>query len=185
MRLVQQIAMGLFCVAGLALAQDVKYNFDPGVNFAQYHTYKWVKIAGAEYPNQLLNQQIEQAINSQLAGKGLTMVTGENAAADLFVGYQTSIQKQQQYNTFNMGGGPWGGWGGMGGMSQTTSSTIDIGTLIVDIYDPKMKQLIWRGSATKTLNPSGNPEKNIENLNKSMAKLFKDYPPPPPKKKRF
>jgi hypothetical protein len=178
MKLMKIVLLALICMSGLVLAQDVKYNFDPGVNWAQYHTYKWVKIAGAEYPNQLLNQQIEQAINTQLAAKGLTLVTGENAAADLYVGYQTSIQKQQQFNTFNMGGGPWGGWGGMGGMSQTTSSTINIGTIAVDMYDPKMKQLVWRGTATKTVNPSSNPEKNIKNLNKAMEKLFKKFPPP-------
>ena len=83
-----------------------------------------------------------------------------------------------------MGGwayGRWGGWGGYGGgMSTTTitSSTINIGTLNVDIYDVVTKNQIWRGAATKTLGSGKDPHKVNKNLNKATAKLFKNYPPP-------
>jgi hypothetical protein len=50
--------------------------------------------------------------------------------------------------------------------------------LVLDIYDPTTKQLVWTGTATKTLNPSSNQEKNQKNLDKAMAKLLKNYPPP-------
>lgn len=33
-------------------------------------------------------------------------------------------------------------------------------------------------TATKTLNPSKNREKNMQNLRKAVAKLMKNYPPP-------
>lgn len=65
----------------------------------------------------------------------------------------------------------------MGGMGEATSSTISNGTLAVDFYDPASKQLIWRGSAAQTLNPSGNQQKDMEKLNKAVAKLLKNYPP--------
>jgi hypothetical protein len=72
-----------------------------------------------------------------------------------------------------MGGGlRWGG-----GMGTATSSTITNGILGVDFYDPTSKQLIWRGSAAETLNPSGNPDKNMSKLNKGVAKLLKHFPP--------
>ena len=66
----------------------------------------------------------------------------------------------------------------MGGMGSATSSTISNGTLAVDFYDPTSKELVWRGSATKTLNPSGNQQKDMEKLNKAVAKLLKNFPPP-------
>ena len=47
------------------------------------------------------------------------------------------------------------------------------------MYDPTTKQLIWTGRASKALNPSGNQEKDMERLNKAMAKLLKNYPPKP------
>ena len=62
-------------------------------------------------------------------------------------------------------------------MASATSSNIDVGTLVVDMYDPSTKQLVWTGRATKTLNPSSNQEKNQKNLNNAMAKLLKNYPP--------
>jgi hypothetical protein len=69
-------------------------------------------------------------------------------------------------------GGRWAG-----GMATAQQSTISIGTLVLDMYDPATKQLVWTGNATKTLDPSSNQEKNQKNLNKAMQKLLKNFPP--------
>jgi len=45
------------------------------------------------------------------------------------------------------------------------------------MYDPATKQLVWTGTATKTMDPSSNQDKNQKNLDKAMAKLLKNYPP--------
>ena len=71
----------------------------------------------------------------------------------------------------------WGMRGIGGGMGGATTSTISNGTLAVDFYDPTSKDIIWRGSATKTLNPSGNQQKDMQRLNKAVAKLLKNFPP--------
>jgi hypothetical protein len=166
------LGMGLvLLMSGLVSAQDIKTNYVPGTDFSKYKTYKWVTIEGAEQPNQIVDQQIKQAVDSALTSKGLTKTDDDKA--DMFVGYQVSISHQQEWNAYGMGGG----WRFGGGMATATSSTIQIGTLGLDFYDPSPKQLLWRGQATKTLNPSKDPEKNQERLNKAMAKLLKDFPP--------
>jgi Domain of unknown function (DUF4136) len=53
----------------------------------------------------------------------------------------------------------------------------------VDMYSSKAKALVWRGTATKTLDPKAKPEKQEKNLAKAMEKLFKNFPPPVDKKK--
>jgi hypothetical protein len=172
----------LACVS--ASAQDIRYNSMPGTDFSKYKTYKWVRIPKVEYPNQILDSQIMQAIDAQLALKGLTKTESDNA--DLYVGYQAAVSQEKQFNSYSndMGGwgyGRWGGWGGYGGgmsTTTTTSSTINIGTLNVDIYDVAAKNQVWRGAATKTLGSGKDPAKVTKNLNKAMAKLFKKYPPP-------
>jgi hypothetical protein len=164
------LGAALTLAASAALAQDVKYNFMPGTDFSKYHTYKWVNIEGGAHPNQIMDQEIKQAVDSQLASKGLTKTDGDKA--DLFVGYQTAVDQEKQWNAYGMGGR----WGG-GGMASATQSTISIGSFVLDMYDPSTKQLVWTGTATKTLDPSSNQEKNMERLNKAMAKLLKDYPP--------
>jgi hypothetical protein len=160
-------------ICGAAMAQDVSYNYAQGTDFSKFKTYKWVNIPGAEAPNQLLDQQIKQSIDSQLAAKGFIKTDADTA--DLFVGYQVSISQQQQWNAYGMGGM---GWRMGGGMATATSSTIQIGTLGFDVYDQSGKQLIWRGSATKTLNPPKDPEKKQRNLDNAVAKLLKNFPPP-------
>lgn len=166
----------LLFVAGATLAQDVSYNAAPGTDFTKYKTYKWVKIDGAEVPDQIVDAQIKQSIDTQLAAKGFTKTDDDKA--DLYVGYQLSITQERQWNAY--GGGM--GWRMGGGMATATSSTIQIGTLAFDAYDSAAKQLIWRGSATKTLNPPKDPSKKQKNLDKAVAKLLKDFPPPPSKK---
>jgi len=181
--IVMAVAALLLCVVP-ASAQDIRYNSLPGTDFAKYKTYKWARIPKVEYPNQILDNQIMQAIDAQLSLKGLTKTEGENA--DLIVLYQAAVSQQQQWNSYStdMGGGwgygRWGGWGGFGGSSTTTttSQTINIGTLNVDLYDVAAKNQVWRGAATKTLGSGKDPEKINKNLNKAMVKLFKKYPPP-------
>jgi hypothetical protein len=163
------IALILF-MCGSVLAQDVKYNFMPGTDFAKFHTYKWIVIEGGSHPNQIADAQIKSSVDSQLAAKGLTKTDGDKA--DLLIGYQVAVDKEKQWNAYSMGGPRFGG------MGTATSSTISNGSLVLDIYDPTTKQLVWTGTATKTLNPSSNQEKNQKDLDKAMAKLLKNYPPP-------
>ena len=160
-----------FLTTGAISAQQVTYNFMPGTNFTKYHTYKWVEIPSNIHPNQIVDQEIRQAVNNVLASKGFTLTSGEKA--DLYVGYQCSVDQERQWNAWGMGGGlRWGG-----GMATATSSTITNGTLGVDFYDPTSQQLIWRGAASQTLNPGGNQEKDVKRLNKAVAKLLKNFPP--------
>jgi hypothetical protein len=63
------------------------------------------------------------------------------------------------------------------GRAVVTSSTIDIGKLVVDFFDPAKNQLVWRASAAKALDIKKEPDKNYQNLQKAMAKLFKSFPP--------
>jgi hypothetical protein len=169
-----KLAVGLslaLLVCTVASAQDVSSNAMPGTDFSKFHTYKWVAIEGASYPNQIVDAQIKASIDSQLASKGLTKVDGDKA--DLFVGYQTSIDQEKQWNAYGMGGGV--RWGG--GMATATSSVIPIGTLVLDMYDPSTKQLVWTGKATKTLDPNAKQDKKQKNLDKAMQKLLKNFPP--------
>lgn len=152
------------------LAQDVTTNSMPGTNFSKYHTYKWVPIEGASQPNQIVDAQIKNSIESQLNAKGLSKTDADNA--DLDIGYQVAVNQEKQWNAYGTGGLRWGG-----GMGTATQSTLNVGTLVLDMYDPATKQLVWQGRATKTLDTSNNQEKNQKNLDKAMAKLLKNFPP--------
>jgi len=169
------------------VAQDVRYDFDKDQDFSKYKAYKWVSITGADQPDELTAKQITAAIDAVLATKGLTKTDSDTA--DLYIGYQTAIGTEKQYTSYNTGWGRgpgWGGgWYGYGGMSTTTTygstSTVYVGQLDLSMYDRTQKELVWRGVATKTLDPKAKPDKKQKNITKAVDKLLKNFPPPPNK----
>jgi hypothetical protein len=175
--------LGIFLVATTALGQDVRYNFDKNTDFSKLKTYKWVVIKDAPTANDLVTKQIRDAVDSELATKGLTKV--DDDSANLFIGYQAGVGQEKEFTSFSSDwgyGGGWyrGGWYGPGGgMSTTTgsTSTIYVGQLAVDMYDSANRDLVWRGVASKTLDPKAKPEKQQKNLAKAVKKLLKNYPP--------
>src|SRR5258708_35557560 len=182
-------ALVLLMFGGIGvLAQDVRYDFDKNKDFSKYKTYKWVPIKGADQPDELTGKKVTAAVNAALATKGLTMTDSDTA--DLYIGYQTAIGTEKQYTSYNTGWGYGPGWGGgwygyNGGMSTTTTygstSTVYVGQLDLSMYDPTHKQLVWRGVATKTLDPKAKPDKKQKNITKAVEKLLKNFPPPPNK----
>ena len=174
MKFVHRTAMyTLFSLAmlGVGFAQHVKTDFDHQANFSQYKTYSWQEIKPA---NSLWDARIKNAVDAQLAAKGWTQV--DNGGDVAIVAIKTT-QTQRTLQTFYDGmGGGWR-WRGMGGFGQSTTTEQDYkeGTLVVDLYDAKTKQLIWRGSAQDTL--SDKATKNEKNLDKGVAKMFKAFPP--------
>jgi len=175
-------ALALMTV-GAALAQDVRYNFDKKTDFSKFKTYKWVEIKDASKLNSLVDQQIKQAVDAQLAAKGLTKTDADNA--DLLIAYQGAVGEEKQFSSYNSswgygpgwGGGGWYGGGASSGWTTGQTSTIYVGQIAIDMYDSANKDLVWRGEVSKTLDPKAKPDKQEKNLNKAMAKLFKKYPP--------
>jgi hypothetical protein len=166
--------------AGVASAQDVTYNALPEHDFSKYKTYRWVTVDGAQKIDDITDKQIMDAIDRQLAAKGLTRTADDKV--DVLVAYQAAIDQEKQLNAYTSGGYGWGwrGYGYGGGMATTTTttSTILIGMVNIDVYDAEAKQLVWRGRASKTIDTKANPEKRQKNIDKAMTKLLKNYPPP-------
>jgi hypothetical protein len=164
---------GLFLVAMVAsaFAQQVKTDFDHQANFSQYKTYSWQEV---KTKDPLWDSRIKSAVDAQLTAKGWTKV---DSGGDVAIVAIATTQTQRTLQTFYDGmGGGWR-WRGFGGMGEATTTEEDYkeGTLLIDMYDAKTKQLIWRGSAEDSL--SNNADKNEKNLDKGVAKMFKKFPP--------
>jgi Domain of unknown function (DUF4136) len=74
-------------------------NYMPGTDFSKYHTYAWVdEVKGVPrvggQPDQILDTQVKQAVDSQMAAKGITKVVGSNKA-DFLLGYQLAIAREK------------------------------------------------------------------------------------------
>jgi hypothetical protein len=168
------VLMGMvFLITSNLSAQQVKTDYDRNANFGQYKTYSWQQV---KTQDPLDVERIKNAVNSTLAAKGWTQV---DSGGDVSVVAMEITRSQQTLRTYYDGFG--GGWGwrrfGAGGFGDatTTTETYQVGTLVIDLFDSKTKQLIWRGSASDTL--SNNSNKNIKDLDKGVEKMFKKFPP--------
>jgi len=171
-------------LVGPACAQDVEYNFDPSADFSKYKTYRWAKHPQSLDVDQLTMSQLGAAFDAELAKKGLSKSSTDQS--DLVIVYQVAMRSEQEITTWDTGygyGPGWrGGWyGGGGGMSTSTTNTLTIGSLGLDMYDASTKHLVWRGKASKTLDPKAKPEKREKGMKKAAEKLLKNYPPKPKK----
>jgi hypothetical protein len=174
-----------FALAGtMAFAQDVKTDFDKDANFGAIKTFA-AKIATG-WNNQIGEKRVLDEFEQALTEKG--WVKAEADRADALVLLHGATEKQKSLNTFYSGGmGGYGGYGyrrvGMGGMGTATTTTSEylVGTLVVDIFDAKTKQLMFRGTATDEI--SDKPKKNVKKLDKVTSKMFKNFPPGSKEKK--
>jgi hypothetical protein len=176
------VAAALSFVSAGAFAQDVKVDFDKAADFTKYKTFA-IKL-GTSWNNPLSEKRVLAEIQQGLTEKGWTATT-DDAKADAIVVLHGATEKQKSLNTFYSGGyggyGWRGGWGGGMSSSTTTVDEYTVGTLVVDIFDAKSKQLVYRGTASDEL--SNKPEKNAKKLAKASDKLFKDFPPGSKQKK--
>jgi len=156
-----------FCLmAAFAAGQQVSVNYNHSQSFAGYRTYAWATDNANKVQNSILAQVSVQDIDSALQGKGLTKVE-EGQNPDLIVTSNGGLKQQTSYQAWGMRG-----WGG--GMGSITPEQNVEGTLIVDLDDARNQTLVWRGIAENTLNNNGN--KNQQMVQKSIAKMFKQWP---------
>lgn len=165
--------------ASSAVSQEVRFNFDETADFGKFKTYKWVPIQGAVQAEGLTDEQIKTAFDAELAKKGLAKVTGENA--DLFIGYQFGVKKEQELGGYSTDWGRGRGfetdaWHGGGG-TDLPASTLFEGELALDMYATSTHTLVWRGVANKTVNPDAKPKVRQKHLVTAVKKLLEYYPP--------
>src|SRR6201998_372068 len=164
------IGLVLF-LANASFAQRVKTDYDRATNFSQFKTYSWEKIQTAD---PLWVDRIKAAVNATLAAKGWTQV---ESGGDISIIAMEINRHHQILNTYydDFGGGwRWRVFGGFG-ESTTTSDTYTVGTLVLDLFDTKTKNLVWRGVSRGML--SDKSDKNIKNLNRGVQKMFQYFPP--------
>jgi len=160
------IAVVAVLIAPVTLvAQKVIVDSDPSGQFGSYRTYGWT--TGQPASNPISENRIHAAVEQQLAARGFT----KSDTPDVYIA--TLVATREKHELIANGFG--GGWY-YGGYTTTTSlHTYVVGTLVVDLYDARTKQLVWRGTGSDTI--SDKPEKNARTVDKALAKMFAKYPP--------
>jgi hypothetical protein len=149
-----------------AWGQDIQTDFDRSFGFARLKTYAYAEQRRASNDpleaNPINDRRVRAALDSQLAALGYRLETG--GKPDFLVAYHAAARNKIGLQDWGYGPGRWG------------SRRIDVneyveGTLVVDFVDAARRELIWRGSATGTIEPK-EAEKKIP---KAVAKLIGQY----------
>jgi hypothetical protein len=171
-------AAAVLAVAGSASAQKVSTESLPGFDFSKIKTFD-VKVA-TSWGNPIGESTVLNDIKQGIEAKGWQPAPEGQADAEVMIHGATQVK--HSLNTFYTGmGGGWG-WRGFGGGMATGSTSVSdytVGTLVVDIFDAKTKQLIWRGTAADEL--KSKQEQRQKQVTKASDKLFKKFPPEPKK----
>ena len=170
-------------VAAPALASKPRIQWDPDYDFSAVSTFQWQTPpeASLERSDPFLHSRIVNAIEYELTGYGLTEVE-ENP--DVYVTYHLSTQRDVTLQSgaigYSFGGYGLGHWRyfGYGRMGPIITSTrvieVERGTLVVDVWDARLDQLVWRGSVSN-ITISDNPMKTQRNAEKAIEAMAKQY----------
>ena len=90
--------LALLMVPALGLAQKVSYDYEKTANFSTFKTY--AHKDGTKVGQPLIDDRIVNAIDAQLAAKGLTKVESN---PDVVVVYHVAFDKQKDISTFSSG----------------------------------------------------------------------------------
>ena len=172
--------LALAALASPALAQKITIDYASDFDFDSVETFAYVETQDSNMGSDLMDNRIREEIIREFKEGGGTQVESD---ADVYVTYHVTSEDNTTFHTTNYGYGGWGpGWGGYrrygygryyGGNAITTSTTYTKGTLIVDVYEPAEKQLIWRGTGTVTV--KSKPEKQVKQLRSILTKMGKQW----------
>ena len=158
---------------------SVTQDYDSEADFQSYYTFDWVprpttdvsaNAQQAMQHNTLLDGRIKKAVNTQLTAKGMTQTPN---SPDILLVYH--VGSQDKINVTDWGYS-YGGYWGYGGRNVDVYSYTQ-GTLIVDLIDASTKKLVWRGTATGTIDPGASSEQRVRTINEAVSKMLKKYPP--------
>jgi len=172
------IVLATLLLASCASTPTVHTDADPSANFSSYRTYTWLhKPSEQQGVPPLAAQRIVEYVNAQLSAKGWTESPDGAVAVVAHVATQQQQSLDTMYSGPMYGGWGWGpGWYGAGmGSATTRVRTYTVGTLVVDLFDARTKQAIWRGTASDTV--PDDPAKGDALLRAGITEMFAGFPP--------
>ena len=173
-------ALSLFvtaCGGGAEFSSD----WDPGADMSGYRTYTWARRtdAGRENArvyNAVTETRVKSAVNKALEAKGYERVVAA-ANPDFLVAWHGAIDGRVAYTTVNSYYGYGWGWYGGYGTSSTRAQGWEEGTLVVDIVDTRLNQLVWRGTASGELEQDMTGDERQFRLDEGASRLLGTFPP--------
>lgn len=171
------LALPLLACATIEVSSD----WNPDADFSRLHAWSWLPQAqpvsgDPRLDSALLDQRIRSAVESELGARGFAKA--ETAAADFLVAYHVALERKLVATTID------DFYGGVGyhhwprpGYTQTYVHEFEVGTLMLDVLDPRSRELIWRGTAQAEIIPDATPEEREARVREGVRRILERFPP--------
>ena len=140
--------------------------FKEGFDFSQYTTYAW-KESQEPLPNAANDAAMTLAIDDGLRKKKLVRVEDE---PDLEVRFYTHVESKSKATGYQ-------GGAVIESTNQRTMVRVDrsrTGQLTIELYDPKARTVVWKGTDSEPLGSDNHSEGVIRTI---VARILREYPP--------
>ncbi len=146
-------------------------DYDPDYDQWSYKTFNWSEKTSAEqnpiYYNDLNDKRIKKAVLKQLQKLHYRFVSD---SAELILQYHIIVEDKSVVLTEPFGYGPY--W-----MQRNQNVyTYSQGTLILDLMDTRINQLVWRGWAVAAVDGINSPEQIDNLIETAVKKMFIKFP---------
>jgi Domain of unknown function (DUF4136) len=168
--LVAVLLFGILAFSGDGIESDI----DPRYDFSRNHTFS-VQV-GTHWSNPLSERAALDLVTSTLMRRGWEPKNQGSADAQVVIHGATPTRRT--VDTFYSGAWQGYGWRAVGprGSVPATSDEYSVGTMVVDVFIAKDKELVFRGVGPDEI--SGSPAGNARKLGKGVEKMFQNFPPP-------
>jgi hypothetical protein len=171
------LLVGLWIATGCtSVAVDADWNTQ--ARFDALSTWAWLTeptppTESDSADTAIVRRRIQNAVDAELGARGYRRV--EDEAPDFYVAYHVAVERRIEAHTLYDGypGGVWVGpmW------AETIIDEYELGTLLLDVIDPRLHEVIWRGRAQARVSELRSPEQRDALVRKVVAKLLALFPP--------
>ena len=169
----------LLSLSALPVLAKTDVDFDPNLDFSKYKTFVFLggvkNLTMLPVDPEVLDNQVHRAVTRELAQKGLREVQ-VGQTPDLVIRYWANAS--QQVNVTNMG--DWGPYSSYIGSDwapmydAVSAGSRKENSLLVDLIDPRTKNLVWRLYLTRKFSSA---DKDWKKADEEITKAFESYPP--------
>ncbi len=143
------------------------FDYDTAHQFGAPKTYAWIE----KQDNSIGMRRVRDAVNAELSARGLALAPLE---PDFQIAAHLGSQEKLRVVDWGYSYPSRGYWHG--------GRDIDVyqyeeGSLVLDVIDPDKSELVWRGTASKAVDPSWTPEEREVEVREAVQALLAEFPP--------
>jgi hypothetical protein len=151
-------------------------DYDHSANFAGYHTFSWMPREHHGTRNPFVIRRAQDAIQTELIGKGYSFAGDGAAAPDFVVDFTIGSRERVDIQSYPIAyRGPWG-WGYPYFGNDINVHQYREGTLSIDVFDARTRQPVWHGWAKKELTRK-DLEQSEGPIRAAVAAVVQRFPP--------